>query len=129
MREVIQRRTSEAQLRNAAELARRHGMKRLKLYVMVGLPSETDDDIDELIAFGKELSSIIPLSLGVAPFVAKRNTPLDGAPRANHGTDLDELIDISTGTDQPIVIQDDDGADVGVIDKATLLKGIQGGKA
>jgi radical SAM superfamily enzyme YgiQ (UPF0313 family) len=82
MREVIQRRTSEAQLRNAAELARRHGMKRLKLYVMVGLPSETDDDIDELIEFGKELSSIIPLSLGVAPFVAKRNTPLDGTPFA-----------------------------------------------
>ena len=82
MREVIQRRTSEAQLRNAAELARKHGMKRLKLYAMVGLPSETDDDIDELISFAKELSSIIPLSLGVAPFVAKRNTPLDGAPFA-----------------------------------------------
>lgn len=82
MRNVIQRRTSESQLRNAAELARRHGMKRLKLYVMVGLPDETDDDIDELIGFGKELSSIIPLSLGVAPFVAKRNTPLDGAPFA-----------------------------------------------
>lgn len=82
MREVIQRRTSETQLRNAAKLARKHGMKRLKLYVMVGLPSETDDDIDELISFGEELSSIIPVSLGVAPFVAKRNTPLDGTPFA-----------------------------------------------
>lgn len=82
MRDVIQRRTSEQQLRNAARLARRHGMKRLKLYVMVGLPTETDDDIDELVEFGKELSTIIPLSLGVAPFVAKRNTPLDGAPFA-----------------------------------------------
>ncbi len=78
MRDAIQRRTSEAQLRRAAELARRHGMKRLKLYVMVGLPDETDEDIDELIELGKELSAIIPLSLGVAPFVAKRNTPLDG---------------------------------------------------
>ena len=82
MRDLIQRRTSEEQLRQAAKLARRHGMKRLKLYVMVGLPEETDADIDELITFGKELSSIIPLSLGVAPFVAKRNTPLDGAPFA-----------------------------------------------
>jgi radical SAM superfamily enzyme YgiQ (UPF0313 family) len=82
MRDVIQRRTSEEQLRQAAQLARRHGMKRLKLYIMVGIPSETDDDIDELIEFGKELSSLIPLSLGVAPFVAKRNTPLDGAPFA-----------------------------------------------
>jgi radical SAM superfamily enzyme YgiQ (UPF0313 family) len=82
MRDIIQRKTSEEQLRNAAKLARRHGMKRLKLYVMVGVPGETDDDIDELIEFGKELSALIPLSLGVAPFVAKRNTPLDGVPFA-----------------------------------------------
>ncbi len=78
MREEIKRRTSEAQLREAARLARTHGMKRLKLYLMVGLPEETDDDIDEMVALGKELSAVIPLSLGVAPFVAKRNTPLDG---------------------------------------------------
>jgi radical SAM superfamily enzyme YgiQ (UPF0313 family) len=82
MRDAIQRRTSEAHLRRAAELARRHHMKRLKLYVMVGLPGESDADIDELIDLGKELSSIVPLSLGIAPFVAKRNTPLDGAPFA-----------------------------------------------
>jgi len=82
MRDVIQRKTSEEQLRQAAKLARRHGMKRLKLYIMVGIPGELDEDIDELIDFGKELSSLIPLSLGVAPFVAKRNTPLDGAPFA-----------------------------------------------
>lgn len=82
MRDVIQRKTTEEQLRQAARLARRHGMKRLKLYVMVGVPTETDDDIDELIEFGNELSSLIPLSLGVAPFVAKRNTPLDGTPFA-----------------------------------------------
>jgi radical SAM superfamily enzyme YgiQ (UPF0313 family) len=82
MRDAVQRRTSEEQLRQAARLARRHGMKRLKLYVMVGLPGEADEDIDELVGLGKELSSLIPLSLGVAPFVAKRNTPLDGAPFA-----------------------------------------------
>lgn len=82
LRDFIQRRTSEEQLRRAAMLARRHGMKRLKLYVMVGIPGETDDDIDELIGLSTELSSSIPLSLGIAPFVAKRNTPLDGAPFA-----------------------------------------------
>ena len=82
MRDAIQRHTTEGQLRQAARLARRHGMKRLKLYVMVGLPDERDEDIDEMIELGKELSSLIPLSLGVAPFVAKRNTPLDGEPFA-----------------------------------------------
>jgi len=82
MRDAIQRHTSEEQLRQAALLARRHGMKRLKLYLMVGLPGETDEDIDEMVELGKELSSLIPLSLGIAPFVAKRNTPLDGEPFA-----------------------------------------------
>ena len=50
--------------------------------MMVGLPGETDADIDELVRFGTEISKIIPLALGIAPFVAKRNTPLDGPPFA-----------------------------------------------
>ena len=49
--------------------------------MMLGLPGETMDDIDELGRFSMELSRIAPrLVLGIAPFVAKRNTPLDGAP-------------------------------------------------
>ena len=54
---------------------------------------------------------------------------LTQSPRAHHGTDLDQLIDIATTTEHPIVIQDDDQSDIGVISKSTLLKGIQGGKA
>ena len=48
--------------------------------MMVGLPTETDADLDELSLFVRELASVLPVSMGVAPFVAKRNTPLDGAP-------------------------------------------------
>jgi radical SAM superfamily enzyme YgiQ (UPF0313 family) len=54
-------------------------MERLKVYEMVGLPGETEADIEDLIRFSLELAKIVPLTLGVAPFVAKRNTPLDGA--------------------------------------------------
>jgi radical SAM superfamily enzyme YgiQ (UPF0313 family) len=82
LRVAIDRKTKEKHLVRAAELTRAHGMRGLKLYEMVGLPGETDDDIDELVRFGKELSKLIPLALGVAPFVAKRNTPLDGTPFA-----------------------------------------------
>lgn len=82
MREAIQRKTKEKHLVRAAELARAHGMRQLKLYEMVGVPGETDDDIDELVRFARELSKVVPLALGVAPFVAKRNTPLDGTPFA-----------------------------------------------
>ena len=50
MRELIDRKTGERHLLRAAEFARTHEMKHLKLYLMVGLPDETDDDIDELCA-------------------------------------------------------------------------------
>jgi radical SAM superfamily enzyme YgiQ (UPF0313 family) len=49
---------------------------------MVGLPGETDADIDECVAFVSELSKIVPIALGVAPFCSKRNTPLDNMPFA-----------------------------------------------
>ena len=76
---------SEAQIVRAAELAKAVGIHRLKVYNVIGLPTETDEDIDELIRFSLELSRILPTSLGVAPFAAKRNTPLDGAPFAVRG--------------------------------------------
>ena len=82
LRDLIQRRARTPVLVRAAELARKHGFKRLKLYMMVGLPTETDDDIDELAELSIDLSKIVPISLGIAPFCAKRNTPLDGAPFA-----------------------------------------------
>ena len=47
---------------------------------MLGLPGEEDRDLDELAALAAEISRIVPLSFGCAPFVAKRNTPMDGAP-------------------------------------------------
>jgi radical SAM superfamily enzyme YgiQ (UPF0313 family) len=48
--------------------------------MMVGLPGETEADIEELIRFSRELSGIAPLTLSISPFVAKRNTPLNKAP-------------------------------------------------
>lgn len=82
MRNLIERRGREPHYQIAAENARRHGYERLKLYLMVGLPGETDEDIDECVRFVGELSKVIPIALGVAPFCAKRNTPLDRMPYA-----------------------------------------------
>lgn len=82
MRSLIERKTKEKHLLRSAELAKTYGMKMFKVYMMVGLPDETDADLEELVQFTKSLGKIIPTSLGVAPFVAKRNTPLDGAPFA-----------------------------------------------
>jgi radical SAM superfamily enzyme YgiQ (UPF0313 family) len=78
LRDTIERKAREQHIVRAAELAHAHGYKQLKLYMMIGLPGEQDEDIDELVRFARELSAIHPLALGIAPFVAKRNTPLDG---------------------------------------------------
>ncbi len=82
LRDLVDRKHTEAQIVHAATLAKAAGMKRLKVYNVVGLPTETDEDIDELVRFTAELSRVLPVALGVAPFAAKRNTPLDGAPFA-----------------------------------------------
>ncbi len=82
VREGLDRRARPDQLVKCAELAKKHGMERLKLYLMIGTPGETDEDVDECAAFTSELSRIVPVALGIAPFCAKRNTPLDGEPFA-----------------------------------------------
>ncbi|MBC7794925.1 MAG: radical SAM protein [Clostridia bacterium] len=84
MRDAMQKRIREKHLLRAAELARDSGMHQLKNYMMIGVPGETDADLDELIAFSKQQAALagpkIKTSLGIAPFVAKRNTPLDRTP-------------------------------------------------
>ncbi len=82
LRDLVDRKHSEQQLLSAAGFARAAGLKRLKVYSILGLPTEEDADVDELVRFTVELSKVLPVALGVAPFVAKRHTPLDGAPFA-----------------------------------------------
>jgi radical SAM superfamily enzyme YgiQ (UPF0313 family) len=83
MRRLVERSTQARHLLRSAELAAAHRLHTLKVYMMLGVPGETDDDVDELIALSRELAAIHPrVAYGLAPFVAKRNTPLDGTPFA-----------------------------------------------
>ncbi|MEO8700275.1 MAG: radical SAM protein [Kofleriaceae bacterium] len=79
MRRVIERSTKAEHLLRSAEYAAANRMKTLKVYMMLGVPSETDADVDELVELSGQLAAIHPrVAYGLAPFVAKRNTPLDG---------------------------------------------------
>jgi radical SAM superfamily enzyme YgiQ (UPF0313 family) len=82
VRDLLDRKARIRHLEKSADLARAHGMNRLKLYLMIGVPGESDEDIDECVAFTTSLSKKIPVALGIAPFCPKRNTPLAGAPFA-----------------------------------------------
>ena len=78
LRDTIERRGRVPHYESLTEHARAAGMQRVKLYLMLGLPGETDADIDECSEFVGKLSRIAPMALGIAPFCAKRRTPLDG---------------------------------------------------
>jgi len=80
MRHAIEKNLKDIHIHNAADLARAHGMHHIKLYVVVGLPGETDEDRDELVQFCERLRKTIPVVLGVSPFVPKFHTPLAQSP-------------------------------------------------
>jgi len=82
LRSQVKKGVTEENLVTAAELAAGAGLRRLKLYQLVGLPSETDEDLDELVLFTQRLSRILPVTLAVSPFVPKPGTPLAGAIQA-----------------------------------------------
>ena len=106
--------------------------------VQIGTPEEivtnpADDYVRDFVEGISKLKLVFAHSI-MEPIDRYRSRRGEGddlaaSPKAHHGTNLDQLIDIATTTDQPIVIHDDGGSDIGVIDKSTLLKGIQGGKA
>ncbi len=82
LREAILKDIRAEQLLACSRLAAEHGFERVKLYAMIGLPGERDEDIDELIGLARAMAAIHPLDLAVSPFVPKRNTPLEGHPFA-----------------------------------------------
>ena len=48
LRHVIRKDISDAQLYEACDLVRQHGIPNLKCYFMIGLPTETDEDIEAI---------------------------------------------------------------------------------
>ena len=105
LRTQIEKRTTEAHLKASAEIARAEEFRLLKVYMMVGLPGETEEDLAELVSFSKELSKIIPTALGIAPFVPKRNTPLDTAPFAGIKTVEKLLKKLSKGLEGAVDVR------------------------
>ncbi|MCW5801731.1 MAG: radical SAM protein [Deltaproteobacteria bacterium] len=98
MRRVIERSTRADHLLASARFAAAHRLHALKVYMMLGVPGETDADVDELVALSRDLAAIHPrIAYGLAPFVAKRNTPLDGTPFAGIDVVEDRLDRLRRG--------------------------------
>ena len=73
----------------AAGFAAEAGLKGLKLYGMVGLPDEAEDDVVQLAQLMKDIKKAHPrlkLSLTVSSFVPKAATPFQWQPRLDNKT-------------------------------------------
>ncbi len=84
LRDVINKQITEAEIVRAAEEAFRGGIGRVKLYFMLGLPTETDADLDGIVALAGRLVALAPrgggqVTVSVSPFAPKAHTPFQWA--------------------------------------------------
>jgi len=82
LRDVINKNVSEEDLLNAVEAAVECGWRRIKLYFMIGLPTETDEDLEgigrlvtHVIDIGRKHRTPLTLNVTISPFVPKPHTP------------------------------------------------------
>ena len=87
MRDSINKGITEEHVYNAIELAAGAGMRNIKLYYMIGLPGEEDEDIEEMIAMILRIRDKMDavgnkgeLVISVNGFVPKPFTPYQWAP-------------------------------------------------
>ena len=82
LRDIIGKRINEDDILKAVEKVAEQGIKQLKLYFMIGLPEETNEDIEEIARLVTKCKDIFDkqqswsrITLTIAPFVPKAGTP------------------------------------------------------
>jgi radical SAM superfamily enzyme YgiQ (UPF0313 family) len=89
LRQMIRKGITEDDILKAIGQVAEQKIKQLKLYFMIGLPSETDEDIEAIIKLTLKGKDILDrqqtgcrLTLNIAPFVPKAGTPFQWLPMA-----------------------------------------------
>lgn len=78
LRKVINKNLTETQILETVKIAEENGLKGLKIYAMIGLPTETQDDLKEMVALTKKIKNLhkgFGLGFSFATFVPKPHTP------------------------------------------------------
>ena len=84
LRKYINKNLSEEQILNAVRISRENGLKGLKIYSMIGIPSETKEDIDEFINLAKKVKNEnkgFNIEFSFSTFVPKPQTPFQWSKR------------------------------------------------
>lgn len=101
LQKVINKVTPEEELMQTAQTAFENGWKTLKLYFMLGLPTETDEDIKEMAALIGKVNNLAKnapgrkpqLRVSVSTFIPKAHTPFQWAAQQT-GEVLSERISL-----------------------------------
>lgn len=90
LRRVINKNVTDEEIFKAVELALRYDWQKIKMYFMIGLPTETMEDIDAIIQLIREVRETakgagkkIKIHASFSSFVPKPHTPLQWAKREN----------------------------------------------
>ena len=82
LRDVINKNQDGSALFRAVEIAASRGWRSIKLYFMIGLPTETYEDLDgiirmvkEVVAIGKRVGKGLRVNVTLSPFCPKPHTP------------------------------------------------------
>lgn len=78
LRKVINKNLSEEQIFETVKVAKENGLKGLKIYAMIGLPTETQQDLEETVNLVKKLKQQykgFDLGFSFSTFVPKAHTP------------------------------------------------------
>ncbi len=89
LRKFINKNISEKQIFEAVKIIKENGLKGVKIYAMIGLPNETDEDIHEFILLAERLKKENPkfeLTFSFSSFVPKPHTPFQYCPREDTNT-------------------------------------------
>ena len=93
LRRVINKGISEEHLQNAATLSAKSGIQHMRLYIMIGLPTETDEDIEAIVGLAERTQSHMAevgckgrLTLSINPFIPKPFTPFQWMAMDNQKT-------------------------------------------
>lgn len=79
LRKVINKNITEEQIKHTVETARLNGLKGVKIYAMIGIPTETQEDLNEMVRVAKELKLAnkgFDISFAFSSFIPKPHTPL-----------------------------------------------------
>lgn len=86
LRKVINKRLTEEEILHATAVAVDSGIQNIKLYYMIGLPTETEDDLNEIVSLTTRIKEVFleksrprgrmgEITVGISSFVPKPATP------------------------------------------------------